>query len=188
MKYEDERRKKYLKMKSQPTREPVMTKHAPTSQQKPTRGKMLNQSASPGNVKTAKKSHCSPEVEASYRWLSGLRPLTLADRVKKEYLWKVVIRDSAIDSTRYSLQWFDKSAQHTASLGEDPSPIGSLNLEELVDLYQSGESLTQLTLVVGESPRALLASGGRTVVVIECGTPGECAKYRLTLQTLRLAK
>lgn len=80
----------------------------------------------------------------------------------------------------FLLQWFETE--------ENVLPVGLVVLQEVQDIFQSGPALSLLTVVVADSPRAIKASGGRTSLVLECGTPGECAKYRLTLQTLRAAQ
>lgn len=155
----------------------------------------LGEESSPGGQEATSQPPSGPassspaQVEASFRWLAQLRPLVLSDRVPRTFHWRVVHgREKPTAPISYTLQWVEPALLDDYGAITRPEAVaGFVVLQEVKDIYQSGASLTLLNLVVGDSARAVRASGGRTIVVIECGSPGECAKYRLTLQTLRSA-
>ena len=197
MQYEDERRRRYLK-------ERIASGGSggggtmPGTTSRSTKSGHDNNISNSFNVIT--DSQNEGNVQAAVLWWSALRPLTLGGRARREFMWKVVpeyilpsvapTSSSSVSTTSnnnnnvipkraFLLQWFDPQQQQT--------PLGTIVLHELRDISIVGDALSSLSLVIGESAKAIRGTGGRTTVIIECASQSEAAKYLGTLQTLRMA-
>lgn len=196
MQYEDERRRLVLKEQSLQFFNMTTTSRASSAsddipqQQKatlqttsssPTHRKMKGNGSggSAGFNSLIPPQPTSAEIDASFKWLSILRPLKLADRSKKEYMWGVVKeRGSVSDKVSYVLQWREPAQQQ--------SLVGSVVINDVKDIIcDTAHDPTLITLIVGESTKALKNSGGRTQVAFNCTSASEAGKFLVALQCLR---
>jgi hypothetical protein len=126
------------------------------------------------------------EIDSSFLWLSQPKSFSIADRSKKEYIWIVVKETISNNKTNYILQWKDPNQDNGNSLSEI-SGFVVINQVDCIS-WDVSQDPTLITIVVGESTKALKNSGGRTHVAFNCPSSGECAKYYSSLHTLHVSQ
>lgn len=156
------------------------------------------------------KKPTQPEVDAAFKWLCIPRPLTIAERTPKEFVFSVVqVPDNSTSAADpYSSGTESKSgggagvAGGKNSLGKSyifewregamragavPEFLaGCVYLSDVKDISgPASDAMDTFTVVIGSSTKALKNSKGRTTVVIKCSSPGECAKYLASLRCIR---
>ena len=131
------------------------------------------------------------EVEAARKWLSITRPLILADRKNKVYLWSLLMvkasQTSANDGV-YVLEWKEAIQSDIPDVPPTEGRVeGSVAISDLKDIQENPHDPTCFSLIIGDSVKALKNSGGRSVLSVKCSSLGECTKYRQTLQSIWLS-
>lgn len=126
------------------------------------------------------------EIDSSFLWLSQPKSFSIADRSKKEYIWIVVKETISNNKTNYILQWKDPN-QNKGNSSAEISGFVVINQVDSI-AWDVSHDPTLITIVVGESTKALKNSGGRTHVTFNCPSSGECAKYYSALHTLHISQ
>jgi len=144
------------------------------------------------------KKPSQAEVDAAFKWLCIPRPLVIAERTPKEYVFAVVVatddgsssfqesKSSAakgsINSKPFVFEWREGALRG----GSVPDVLaGCVFVSEIKDISGPTGEMDTFTLQIGSSTRALKHSKGRTTVVVKCSSPGECAKYLASLRCIR---
>jgi hypothetical protein len=144
------------------------------------------------------KKPSQPEVDAAYKWLCIPRPLIIAERIPKEYVFAVVVNGDGVQGEGYTsggetktngkagrayiLEWRE-GASRAGAVSE--MVAGCVHLSDVKDIVGPSGDNDVFTVVIGSSAKALKNSKGRTSVAIKCSSPGECAKYLASLRCVR---
>lgn len=148
------------------------------------------------------KRPTQPEVDAAFKWLCIPRPLTIAERTPKEFVFSVVQAGDTADpyssgaesksgaapgknamGKSYIFEWRE-GAMRAGAIPEFLA--GCVYLSDVKDISgPASDAMDTFTVVIGSSTKALKNSKGRTTVVIKCASPGECAKYLASLRCIR---
>jgi hypothetical protein len=144
----------------------------------------------------------SSDADAAIRYLQTARPYILADRTNTEYVWQLNITNAITSKTatvpsQMILLW--------ARISSPNAPLGSINLSDLKTLtYDAVPEPTRqasakagisvigantgmiITLQLGNSPKALRNSGGRTKLILKGSQVQETKKMHLCLRNLWL--
>jgi hypothetical protein len=152
-----------------------------------------------GVMHIAGKKPSQPEVDAAFKWLSIPRPLVIAERTPKEYVFAVVVADGSAGPDGYASGAESKSngggrgKPYTFEWREVASRAGAVSeflagcvhLSDVKEIVGPSGENDVFSVVIGSSAKALKNSKGRTTVVIKCSSPGECAKYLASLRCIR---
>lgn len=132
--------------------------------------------------KVAPPKPTSAEIDASYKFLSGLRVMKIGDRSKKEYVWGINKDYTGTNKISYTFYWKDSVRDTTAS------PDGFVVLSDVKDItLDTTIDPTLVIITVGDNTKSLKNSGGRTHVSFNCSTGADANRYYMSLQCLRYA-
>jgi hypothetical protein len=145
------------------------------------------------------------DVEAAYSALSLDMPITVADRVPRDYVFAVTLStpylsnvpqvDLFSPASVYTLEWRERGGGQ----GGDGMVVGCIAIAEIQDIFLGSPNDSfynvnirdntahnvKLTIIIGESVKALKSSRGRTSITLKFDTPQDCARYYSYLVTIR---
>jgi hypothetical protein len=138
------------------------------------------------------KKPTQPEVDAAFKWLCIPRPLIIAERTPKEYVFAVVAaadenshgesKNNSKAGKSFVFEWREGALRG----GSVPDVLaGCVFISDVKEITGPSAEMDTFTLVIGSSTKALKNSKGRTTVVVKCTSPGECAKYLASLRCIR---
>jgi hypothetical protein len=185
MQYEDERRKMYLSevhIQARAAKKPDSPAKSPSKSRGPTTP----------SAPRVEESHVTTElppldVDTAFKWLAVPRPLVLAERRNREYMWFVIAEkpdDPKSSTSTFVFQWRE-ILQETTQLS--PVPAGSIVISDIRSIADAPHDPTIFVLNLHKGAKILKGTGGRGVVAVKCASPGDQAKYRQSLQSLLTA-
>ena len=116
------------------------------------------------------------EIDACLKTLSLPRTLGLWDRnIRREYTWMVKRMLDSGAPADHRLEWIENGG----------SGGGFVSISDIVSMtYLSNDEETMLLLELGEDPRMLLDSGGRTELYVGFSAPEDCEFFGRALKRL----
>jgi hypothetical protein len=153
------------------------------------------------------------QLEGAFNALRGEQLVAVLDRVPKAFRVAVTLAASTSTSgtSRNFVDMFSSSAMFALEWREpEPSPssggggggdgsssavVGSVAVADMQEVYKgllhdsnsvrSAGECCELTIIIGESVRALKASRGRTSITIKFESESECARFNHYLSVIR---
>lgn len=144
-----------------------------------------------GVMHFASKKPTQPEVDAAFKWLSIPRPLIIAERTPKEFVFSVAVAETdtagmeskgSSSHKSFVLEWRE-GATRAGTIQE--LLAGCVQFSDVKEIAGPHGDNDQFSVTISSSARALKNSKGRTVLAVKCGSPGECAKYLASLRCIR---